>query len=181
MRNRGIGRRAARRGFTLIELLVVIAIIAVLMGLLMAGVMAVFQARDRAQNKFDLTKLSESMDVANQAYSSRKTLPGKLVLYRDISVYRQPNPTPDVKVTKDVLRDMFGFRFINNGVTVDCDGAGGAVTTLEGHQCLVFYLGGVADTSTNPPRMIGFAEDTLDPVNGGGKRKGPFYNFESNR
>src|SRR5262245_15899063 len=88
MRIRNVRGRAARSGYTLIELLVVIAIIAVLMGLLMSGVMAVLQAKERSGNMADIGKLDQSMQVALQKYGNRKTLPGKLVLCNNTDVYR---------------------------------------------------------------------------------------------
>jgi len=197
MRIRTIRRRADRRGFTVIELLVVIAIIAVLLSLLMAGVMAVLQARDRTANQYDVNKLAQSMDVANQKYAGRKTMPGKLVLCNNINTYRNPpaslsanysNGTvtvsqAEINYSRDALRAMFGSRFITNATTVYWDGTGNAnsVWVLEGHQCLVFYLGGVAQKTSTGTKMLGFRDNALDPVGGSGDPIGPFYNFESNR
>src|SRR6187431_1871498 len=88
MRIRNVRNRPARSGYTLIELLVVIAIIAVLVGLLMAGVMAVLQARDRRLAQYELSKIDEAMKVALQQYRNEKTLPGKLVLYNELKRYK---------------------------------------------------------------------------------------------
>jgi len=204
-------RSASRRsGFTLIELLVVMAIIAVLMGLLLSGVMAALQARDRSANKFDLGKLDSSMNVACKSYGNVKTLPGYLVLYNNIDVHRNPqnyglskSDQDDARRSGDALRRMFGTRFLTNAsspttgnVGVNWDGSGnygnptnntlGPKTILEGHQCLVFYLGGVAtfpNGATNPPKMNGFSANPLDPLDliSTTERIGPFYTFENNR
>jgi len=201
MRNRVNGRRAGRRGFTLIELLVVIAIIAVLMGLLMAGVMAVLQAKDRTQNKYDMDKLDESMRVALQDYSQESSLPGYLVLYNNTDVYRKPSAyltnaadVKDAERSRDALRKMFKNRFITDGpgtnqtppAGVPWDGTTGTATTnkvvLEGHQCLVFYLGGYCDSSSGTPIMRGFSKNPKNPLDFTTKEVyGPYYNFESNR
>jgi len=207
-----------RRGFTLIELLVVIAIIAVLMGLLMAGVMAVLQAKDRTANAYDINKLDQSMSAATKQYANSKTLPGYIVLCNNMDVYRNPanyasiipkNVTQlDLDRSKATLRKMFGERFVTNGQVVDWDnsfattakkipgiGDPNSILVLEGHQCLVFYLGGIADSGTVanpviPPSMTGFASDPLNPTlpaNSGlpgsapGDRIGPFYSFERPR
>lgn len=191
MRFRNVPTPAARRGFTLIELLVVISIIAVLMGLLMSGVMAVLQAKDRTGNQFDVGKLDQSMNVALQKYGQGKTLPGYLVLYNNTEFYRDPSKLPPAEVkdaerSKAALQRMFGSRFITSGGPVNWDGTGGTgvanKVTLEGQQCLVFYLGGVADTSAGAPRMTGFSENPLNPLDTAAKgRIGPFYEFEANR
>jgi len=183
--------RGRRRGFTLIEMLVVMAIIAVLMGLLMSGVMSVLAAKDRRANQFDIGKLSQDMNVALQKYGGKKTMPGKLVLYNNTDVYRNPSAylktasdIQDANRTKEALRAMFGSRLITNAQAVNWDGSGnaGAVTTLEGSQCLVFYLGGIADSSSGLTKMTGFSSNPIDPLAAGGTdRIGPFYDFESRR
>jgi len=193
MRIRDVRSGAARGGYTLIELLVVIAIIGVLMGLLLSGVMAVLAARDRAGNQFDLGKLGQSMDVALNKYENAKSLPGYLVLYNNTDVYRRPSAylttaadIQDAERSRDVLRKMFKARFISDAGVVPWDGTnGGAVTNkvvLEGHQCLVFYLGGAADVSGAVPKMTGFSSNPVNPLAPGGTdRIGPFYNFEGAR
>jgi hypothetical protein len=55
--------------------------------------------------------------------------------------------------------------------------------TLEGEQCLVFFLGGL-QTNTNPPGCLGFSSDPNNPMSapfGGETRKGPYFNFKNNR
>lgn len=187
--------RRGRRGFTLIELLVVIAIIAVLISLLMSGVMAVFAARDRAGNKYDLGKLDASMKTALGEYRSKpQTLPGRLVLYNNIDVYRNPGTygitaasTPvnltELNRSKDALSRMFGNQFIRTGGTVNWDGGGSTgAMILEGQQCLVFYLGGISSNSGGVRKMLGFSTNTSDPTDLSSKeRYGPYYNFESGR
>ena len=171
---RTIRSRTRRGGFTLIELLVVISIIAVLMGLLLSGVMAVLAARDRSANQFDLGKLSQSAQVAFNKYNT-KTMPGKLVLCNNMAQYN-PNVAPPTGVTaqemaysRDALRKMFGTRLLEpdgngNYNFVPWDGTtNNTVTVLEGQQCLVFYLGGIIDATKNPVVPQGFANNPVDP------------------
>jgi len=200
MRFRNVKSVEARVAYTLIELLVVIAIIAVLMGLLMSGVMAVSQAKIRAGNSYDLGKLDEAMSTAMKQYGNRSTLPGQIVLYNNIDKYRNPSVygiTGQYELlvlqrSKDALTRMFGGRFFNNALgnkqIVNWDGTGNAnsMALLEGHQCLVFYLGGMpaASASGTTFRMVGFSPNPADPTAApvaGEERIGPFYEFESSR
>jgi len=194
MRLRNVRRPARRAAFTLIELLVVMAIIAVLVGLLMSGVMAVMQAKDRTGNKADITKLDSSLASALQTnYNGAKHLPGKLVLWNNISVYQNP-PDQDTRVSADALRKMFGSNFLRKGGVPDSSGnrivpwdgttTATGKTVLEGHQCLVFYLGGFPITAGPNVRMTGFSKDITNPwiaPTANEERLGPFYEFESNR
>jgi prepilin-type N-terminal cleavage/methylation domain-containing protein len=198
MRFRNAKSLEGRVAYTLIELLVVIAIIAVLMGLLMSGVMAVTQAKTRSGNMYDLGKMNEAVGAATQKYGNCKTLPGQIVLYNNIDKYRNPTKygiqpgTYEYVVnqrSRDVLRRMFGSRFVTNATTVNWDGSSPLNDNpilLEGQQCLVFYLGGMpqAATAGNAYRMIGFSPNPLDPTAApvaGEERIGSFYEFESNR
>jgi hypothetical protein len=49
----------------------------------------------------------------------------------------------------------------------------GGAWTLEGDQCLVFFLGGI----TWGKLCLGFSTVPFDPAQGGGARSGPFYDF----
>jgi prepilin-type N-terminal cleavage/methylation domain-containing protein len=60
-----------RAGFTLIELLVVLAIIAVLVGLLIAGVMRVLGAGPRAQTSSTLSALSNAINTFGSETQAR--------------------------------------------------------------------------------------------------------------
>src|SRR5262249_25558652 len=62
------------------------------------------------------------------------------------------------------------------------DGKYSDPVTLEGDQCLVFFLGGIPKQGTEPG-CLGFSSNRLDPAKIGeaAQRKGPFYAFPGNR
>ncbi len=202
---------ARRPGYTLLELLVVIAIIAVLVGLLMAGVMAVMQARERTQTKYEISKLADGLNAAMKEYGGNtRSLPGKLVLFNSLANYSSPAAgtsqyggvstgvpytAQDVAVSRDTLRKMFGVRLLANNPNgvVYWDGSSPTVAAnanniavLEGQHCLVFYLGGIATPTASGIKMNGFSADVTNPsagiiTPGTAQRKGPFYEFPPNR
>src|SRR5262249_48176460 len=67
-------------------------------------------------------------------------------------------------------------------VAIDWNGSGTVdqPVDLEGHQCLVFFLGGIP--SYGPNTSTGFSTNPANPATPGGERIGPFYNdFKSDR
>src|SRR5204863_6808997 len=71
---------------------------------------------------------------------------------------------------------------VENFIDWNGDGKYSPPVTLEGHQCLVFFLGGIPKQGAEPG-CLGFSTDPLDPaklsqVDG---RKAPFYNFPPKR
>jgi len=202
--------RPARSAFTLIELLIVIAIIALLVALSTAAVMKALEVARRSETSTEVTKLDAALKVAMQRYSNTNSLPSRLILHNDLSKYSYQNPGPISPLEKrsaEALRKMFGPRFLttvnpNTGIPLTdgngkplwprntgptawtgWDGTGNMANsfTLEGQQCLVFYLGGV--TTTTPARAcLGFSSDPLNPMLAtGDNRIGPFFEFKQQR
>ena len=69
-KNKNLNRRRIASGFTLIELLVVISIIAVLVGLLTAGVMAATNASRRATTQMRIGKVAMLLEDFNERWDS---------------------------------------------------------------------------------------------------------------
>jgi type II secretory pathway pseudopilin PulG len=156
--------------YTLVELLIVVAIIIILSAMLLTGVQRVLSLGARTETLHEIKKLEQALQVAMAKYNNIPYLPSRLVLHNDINVYRT-STDPIVQQTANVLRSMFGKRFISNGTTVNW---GGFTGNLNGAQCLVFYLGGMNGTD-------GFSDNPTNPTLPGGTRIGPFYQFRSNR
>lgn len=51
--------------------------------------------------------------------------------------------------------------------------------SLDGAECLVFFLGGRFDP--NSKTMVGFSKNPIDPMSLGGNRVGPFFEFRPER
>lgn len=181
-------RPRPRHAFTLIELLVVIAIIAVLLSLLMAGVMAVFGKVPEVQTRTEISQLDAALADFMAAYNLSSPPPSSLVLREDLS-YPAGDPSGSF------LRKVFG-KNLGAGTQVpgtpgtpwvdwNGDGIPNGPWTLEGEQCLVFYLSGIPNTQQmvagSPPGGLGFSTSNMNPAMSGGSRKGPFFDFKPSR
>jgi prepilin-type N-terminal cleavage/methylation domain-containing protein len=195
--------QSPRRGFTLIELLVVIAIIAVLVGLLLAGVMKVYSVTPRVQTGSELGQLSGAMGQFRQDFNV-DYIPSRFVLRKDFydtGAATNPwgsNSAVDHRRAVGYLTKLFGKNIFRQDATnpnrvwlvgptgngIDWNGQGITAnqpdTVLTGEQCLVFFLGGI-QTSAGP-QCLGFAKDPANPAAPGGvQRWGPYYQFKPQR
>ncbi|MGL4550699.1 MAG: type II secretion system protein [Gemmataceae bacterium] len=191
-------RKRGRAGFTLVELLVVIAIIAVLVGLLLPAVMRALIQGPTATARHDINQLATAIATFKEEFKV-KYMPSRFVLHETLSNYNLDSsgnpaslPQPagvtanDLTRSRRFLTEMFGRRL---GLTVNWDQS----TTvpmietvasrghlLTGEQCLVFFLGG-AQNLAPPYECKGFSSSPSDPMQMGGTRRGPFYDFKPGR
>ena len=161
-----------RNAFTLIELLVVIAIIAILTALLTAGVMAVMSKGPEVQTRNDILQLSQALQNFQGKYKFYP--PSRLKL---CSTYSQYNPALPLDVQSlQAINAMWPNLADTNPATlqkywtnVPWSGAvlppGGL--TLDGDQCLVFFLGGIPNGVNSP---VGFSTSPTNPAAVGGDR-----------
>jgi len=208
-------RSHSRSGFTLIEMLVVIAIIVVLIALVVPAVMSFTKKGEPLQTSSEMAQLDTAILNFKQTYKV-DYIPSYLRLcerYTDYDLQLLPNGQPrtprDAESVAYLLRVWPhlldpGAPWASGG-TIDWNGngKGDAATTLEGDQCLVFFLGGIpVGLPTGVPAgslnlragtagCIGFSTDPRDPskaLNLPGNpaqttgRKGPFFDgFTSDR
>jgi general secretion pathway protein G len=179
-------KAGARSGFTLIELLVVMAIIAVLAALTSAAVMNVWASMTRTQTKTEINDLDNALKNCMVDFKDGGLIfiPSQMVLRRDPTTYNMANPVE--RRSAEVLMKMFGKKLFLTPKNIAWNGQAGAqnaVYVLQGPECLVFFAGGIPDTSAGVPNMRGFGADD-DPsaqVANGLKKRGPYFNFQSKR
>ncbi len=151
-----------RTAFTLIELLVVISIIIMLAGLLLAAVMRVFITVDEARVANEVSQLNLAVESFKNTHGFYP--PSKITIAGDAA-------SSDTQAQMAIKR-MFP-RIDWNNMDWNGDGSPDAgATTLNGAQCLVFFLGG--------PGGQGFSTNPTNPTATGGDRIPPF-NFQPNR
>lgn len=162
-----------RSAFTLIELMIVIVIILILIGLLVPAIGAV---RLRAQQSAVRTEIA-NLDTA---LTSFKTDFG---IYPPsfIKLYESKNATWD-QHSKQLVRKMWPQFNFGLDKDINNDGDTTDVFTLNAGECLVFFLGGVWDTTGKTPN--GFSKNPANPfmiATGGTNRRGPYFEFDSAR
>jgi prepilin-type N-terminal cleavage/methylation domain-containing protein len=173
-------RGEVRSGFTLIELLVVMAIIVVLVGLTSAAAMRLFVKGPELQAKADINQLSMAISAFKQEFGV-KTMPSRIILHENMSEYNLADPIE--AESRAFLGMMFGRRL---QAQIDWNGDGAIQTgpagrfDLSGEQCLVFFLGG-AQLHGAQNSCLGFSTSPTNPMQPGGTRRGPFFDFKANR
>ena len=156
-----------RPAFTLIELLVVIAIIAILVGLLMAAVMAVRNMGPTVQNRNDLLQLQQGLQKFKGEYG--RYPPSQIRLRANLQEYT----TKRLDTLDDASISFLSVMFKSLSGATSIQWAGPNVNfgttypngvVLEGDQCLVFFLGGPPVGVGQPGLMGGFSVNSADPV-----------------
>jgi len=197
---RNHSRSTRRRGFTLIELLVVIAIIAVLIGLLLAGVMRVLLKIPEVQTQSEMSQLDASLAAFMSDYQLSDPPPSMLILREDMLYQTAPAGNPNWQLelrSQQFLKRVFGKNLVQTdwnqvgGIQSSggINGAGnkGGYALLEGEQCLVFYTGGLQTMSGGVVQCLGFSTNNMKPSYGSmpgetmGKRNGPYMTFKESR
>jgi len=173
--------RTASGGFTLIELMVVIVIIGVLIGLIAPAIFAAVRRAREAEVRTEISQLETGISAFKTEFGGA---PPSRITFPDLSGLDLTDPTDRATATtrwnqlprsKAIIRRFWGqFDFGRNG------GGGAAISgTLNGAECLVFFLGGVRDGANGP--LVGFSKNPGTPFATGGNRVGPFYDFELGR
>ncbi len=171
---RPLGRQA---GFTMIELLVTIVIITLLIGLLLPAINSARKSAINARVRAEISSLETAIGAFKAKYGFEPP--------SQITIWTTTNDWNDHAYDKGYIRRMFPqYDFTNNP-------AGGSgftsATTLNGEQCLVFFLGGMLRLydpmdPTKGGTLVGFSKIPSRPFETStSNREGPYFEFDTTR
>lgn len=158
--------RRARSAFTLLELLMVVSIIAILVSLLIPAVTSVMKKGKIAQVKAEITALDNACADFNNSHQHYP--PSYIILYEQASAPWDADSRSKIKSIWPEFDFSVGHDF--NG-----DGTIGGTHTLEGDECLVFFLGGIPNLSGGKFSLTGFSANKANPIAPGGKSRKTFF------
>jgi prepilin-type N-terminal cleavage/methylation domain-containing protein len=161
-------RSQTRSAFTLVELIVVLLIILILVGLLGSAVMKALQKIPEVQTSTEIREMEVALNAFMTDYGLTDAPPSTLLLneFAPLSV----GGTSAAFLTKAFGKNLGSTDWNGDGSIAPAN----VTWTLQGHQCLVFYLGGIYGTQ-------GFSTNNVSPAMLGGKRKGPYFTFVTTR
>jgi prepilin-type N-terminal cleavage/methylation domain-containing protein len=168
---RNHSRRNQRGAFTLVEMVVVLLIIAIMASLVVSVTVNVTNQMTQAQTRTEISQLEVALRAFMSDYGLSDPPPSYLILNET-----SPLSTPSAAFLQKVFGKNLGAQ---GSVDWNGDGVPNGPWTLEGEQCLVFYLGGIPTTpGLGGFSPQGFSTNNMNPAMPGGKRKGPYYTFQ---
>ncbi|WP_166830572.1 type II secretion system protein [Thalassoroseus pseudoceratinae] len=162
-------------GFTLIELLIVIVILGILMSLILPAISSARRNARVAQVSTEIKSLESGLENFKAKFDFYP--PSTLVLHETGANWNTPAAAPHRAIIRRMFPqfDFADHDFNGNGNTTDS-------FSLTGNECLVFFLGGMADQDGDNFAMIGFSKNPANPfTRAGSSRLGPFTEFETGR
>ncbi|WP_417380214.1 prepilin-type N-terminal cleavage/methylation domain-containing protein [Gimesia sp.] len=182
----------SRRAFTLIELMIVIVIILILLGLIIPAIGSVRLRAQQAQVRAEIGNLEASITAFKADFGMDP--PSGIILYESGSASWDQR-------SKGLIRQLWPQYNFSLSCDINGDGDTSDTILLNAGECLVFFLGGVYEkTSDGKFRVYGFSKnparpflnpghalgdpgysagDGLSATNSG--RQGPFFEFDISR
>ncbi len=210
------GEGRGPHGFTLVELLVVILILAVLIALLLPAINGALRTAKNAAVGSEINQLAQALASFKAKYGDYP--PSRVWLSEDgnfgVNTSTAALATGDISSAQlaqrslAIMRKFFPRVVFNSSSDVfgsgsaqwyDFNGDGvfqyHAPYILQGHECLVFFLGGIPQQTAAGFGMTGFGKDPTNPFtnsipllpNGNpnpmysNNRQAPLYEFVANR
>jgi general secretion pathway protein G len=195
------------RGFTMVELLVVMLIIALLVALLLPAINGALRTAKNAAVGGEINQLAQALASFKARYGDYP--PSRVFLAEDgdysgvgsnasLSV---TNISQDITAGQLVQRSLAALRKFFPSVTFSTAGRVFAANStqwydfngngvfdghyiLSGHECLVFFLGGIPQITASGFGMSGFAKNPSNPfvnTNVTTNRQVPFFEFNNGR
>lgn len=164
---------SVRRGFTLVELLAVITILSILLAFLLPAVINSRRAGQIVQVKTDIGTLAGAIASFKQDFGMEP--PSTITLYESLAGWNGAGAVAS-RATISRLWPQFDFSVLRD---YNNDGDNNDSLTLSGAECLVFFLGGVLDSSGQP---AGFSRNPANPFDATpGTNRQTFLTFTSDR
>jgi prepilin-type N-terminal cleavage/methylation domain-containing protein len=202
------------RGFTLVELMVVILILAALIALLLPALSGAVKTARNAAVGAEINQLAQALASFKAQYGDYP--PSRIYLAEDgnynavtsIQSLSIAGTSQDITLGQLAQRSVSALRKFFPRVVLNT--SGGAVFTgpnyprwydfngngvvdppyiLQGHECLVFFLGGIPLQTASGYGMTGFGKDPTNPFtnslttssNYSNNRQAPFFEFNPSR
>ncbi|MCA8996881.1 MAG: prepilin-type N-terminal cleavage/methylation domain-containing protein [Planctomycetaceae bacterium] len=164
-----------RGGFSLIELVVVILVIAIIASFAIPAVQRAITTARVAGVTVEIRDLEKGIADFKLRYGVEP--PSLFRIREDSTTWSTSNNVDRNSIS--MMRRMWPT-FNAGGVDVDVNGDGDTsdTITLQGAECLAFFLGGNGVLSGTP---TGFSKNPINPFATGGERVGPFAELDVGR
>jgi prepilin-type N-terminal cleavage/methylation domain-containing protein len=173
-----------RLGFTLVELMVVITIIVVLVAILVPTVIRALAKGPETVARVEIAQFETALEAFKTRFGV-DYVPSRIRLCKLLGSYSTSTSQLDKDSVAYIHRlfprlDLTSTgKWSTTGINWNPNSTTGN-DVLEGHQCLVFFLGGIPALGT-PKGVTGFGSDPTDPSSATNDRIGPFYDFSDPR
>jgi prepilin-type N-terminal cleavage/methylation domain-containing protein len=167
-RNRTYVARPRRAAFSLIELMMVLVIIGILAALILPALGSARRTATRAAVQSDMESIGASITQFKVRFGMEP--PSSITLFAPGTAWSH---APSRALIKRMW-PQFDFT-TSGGLNAAAFPSGSTSLTLNGSECLTFFLGGIRGASG---ALVGFSKNPRAPFTEDGSRDGPFFEFK---